>query len=140
MAQKKEIGIGIGAIVLIGAGLWALSKAKPAAVVPPAVAPPVSIYPPIIPLPPTEPLPAKITSSEIPAISLDVWRGLTGEQIKTLPVTKETGTVGVETYYKISTPVAIGDTGFKIWGMTETGSTVVSTKPPETYAAWEWMR
>ena len=81
----------------------------------------------------------KIATTEQPSIPLDVWQGLTGEEITKLPVTQQTARVGAETYYKTSQPVAIGNTSFKIWGMTESGAVVIATRDPATYDPWEWM-
>ena len=83
--------------------------------------------------------PTKIATTEQPSIPLDVWQGLTGEEIAKLPVTQQTAQVGSETYYKTSQPVAIGNTGFRIWGMTESGAVVIATRDPATYDPWEWM-
>ena len=93
---------------------------------------------------PTGAAPAPTGATKTPivesaSIPLDVWQGLTGEQIKTILVTQKKGAVGVDEYYKTSQPVAIGDTGFYIWGLTEYGTPVVSTKDPGSYDSWEWM-
>ena len=105
-------------LALGGFVVWQMSK-KPTVVMPTA--------------------PAKTTTTEQPSIPLDVWQGLTGEEIAKLPVTQQTAQVGSETYYKTSQPVAIGNTSFKIWGMTESGAVVIATRDPATYDPWEWM-
>ena len=46
--------------------------------------------------------------------------------------------IGMEVYNPTPQPIAIGDTGFKVWGTTNSGATVVSMNDPSTYAAWEW--
>ena len=81
----------------------------------------------------------KAPSTESPTIPLSVWQSLTGEQVSGLPITTRTGLVGSEIYYKTSTPVAVGNTGFKIWGMTESGSVVIALRDPSTYDAVHWM-
>ena len=91
---------------------------------------------PTLPVIPTEA--PKTTTTEGASLPLDVWQSLTQQQLQGLPVTQQTGRVGAETYHKTSAPVAIGDTGFKVWGMTESGAVVVATKDPSAYAAWEW--
>lgn len=126
--DNKRMGI----LVLAAAALWWLGTRYDGLPGPPAG-----------PLPPTVPPPTGETKppvSEMPIVPLDVWQSLTKEQLQGLPVTEQTGKVGVETYYKTSTPIAIGDTGFNIWGMSESGATIISKNPPETYPAWEWMR
>ena len=80
----------------------------------------------------------KTTTIEGASLPLDVWQLLTQKQLQGLPVTQQKGTVGVEDYYKTSQPVAIGDTGFEIWGTTESGAVVVSKNDPATYNPWEW--
>ena len=117
---------GLVMVGLIGLGLWALSRGK------------LPIEPPAIPQPTIPPV-VKPLITETPSISLDVWQGLAPQRLATLPVTQQTGQVGNETYYKTSQPVAIGDTGFKIWGTTESGATVVSQRDPATYDPREWM-
>ena len=112
-------------LALGGLVVWQMSKAKPVEATPS--------------VPQWSPGDLKPPTTESASIPLNVWQDLTGEQIAKLPVTTKTSTVGSETYYKTSTPVAIGDTGFKIWGMTESGSVVIATKDPATYDPWEWM-
>jgi hypothetical protein len=74
------------------------------------------------------------------AIPLEAWQEATPEQISRIPVlATEKGTVGYEEYHKTPEPIEIGDTGFKIWGVTETGATVISQRDPSTYEPWEWM-
>ena len=85
------------------------------------------------------PADTKTTIVENSGIPLNVWQGLTGEEIAKLPVTQQTGQVGTETYYKTTQPVAIGATGFSIWGTTESGAMVVSKKDPGEYEPWEWL-
>jgi len=80
----------------------------------------------------------KTTTIEGASLPLDVWQSLTQQQLQGLPVTQQKSQIGSETYYKTSEPVAIGDTGFKVWGMTESGAVVMATKDPASYAAWEW--
>ena len=80
----------------------------------------------------------KAPAQESPSISLSVWQGLTGEQISALPVTTQMGNVGAENYYKTSQPVLIGDTGFKIWGVTESGAIVISQNDPSFYDPIDW--
>ena len=110
-------------VLIAGVGLivWQMTKQKPLGGVP---------------VPTGE---TKTSTTEKANITLDVWQGLTSEQLAALPVTKQRGTVGGETYYKTSQPVAIGDTGFKIWGMTESGAVVISKNDPAIYDSWEWM-
>jgi len=80
----------------------------------------------------------KIVIAERASIPLDAWQSLTQEQLQGLPVTQQKDIVGAETYYKTSQPVAIGDTGFNIYGKTESGAVVIATRDPSTYEAWEW--
>ena len=111
-AEAKGLGLGVLAMAL-----WALTR-KPAAVEPPL---------------PKQPI------VEQPHISLPEWQELTPEQLAPLPVnTAKDIPIGSETYNPTPQPVAIGNTGFSIWGTTESGATVVSKNEPSTYAAWEW--
>ena len=112
--------------LVAGAGLlfWQMSKGK-------TPLPTPSMKPPT--------LPPKTPVIENPIMPLEVWQGLTGEEIAQMPVTREMGNVGYEDYYKTSAPYAIGDTDFSIWGMTESGSPVVAQNDPASYAAWEWL-
>jgi hypothetical protein len=113
----------LGVLAIGGFLIWQMTRSKPAQAAPR----------------PTTPSGAtKTATTEGASVPLSVWQGLTGEQLATLPVTMQIGTVGAETYYKTSQPVAIGDTGFKIWGMTENGAVVISQKDPATYPDWEW--
>ena len=112
-------------LALGGFAVWRASKAKPAGAAPS--------------VPQWSPGDLKPPATESPGLPLDVWQGLTGEEIAKLPVTQQKGQVGAETYYKTSEPVAIGDTGFKIWGMTESGAVVIATRDPATYDPREWM-
>jgi hypothetical protein len=74
------------------------------------------------------------------AIPLEAWQEATPEQISRIPVlATEKGTVGYEEYHKTPEPIAIGDTGFNVWGVTESGSAVISQNDPGTYADWEWL-
>ena len=126
-------GKALAAVAVIGLGLWAWKKGKLPAI-PPAPRE-MPVWELIEPPPPV----IKPPVTETPSIPLDVWQALTQQQLQALPVTHQVDIVGVEPYNKTAQPIAIGDTGFYIWGQTEFGSTVVSKKPPETYAAWEWM-
>ena len=119
--MKDRRGVLAIVVAIVGLGLWARKEGK------------LPIKPPIIPPVVKPPI------TETPSIPLDVWQGLTSQQLATLPVTQQKGAVGTELYNKTSRPIAIGDTGFSIWGTTESGATVVSMNPPETYDDWEWM-
>ena len=111
----------IAVLAVIGLVAWQMSKAKPAGATPQWS--PGDLKPP---------------TSEGASLPLNVWQRLTQEQLQGLPITRQTGQIGAEPYYKTSQPVAIGDTGFKIWGMTESGAVVVSKYDPATYDPWEW--
>ena len=101
---------------------------------------PVQVAPPEAPfVPQWSPGDLKPPATESPGLPLDVWQRATREQLQGLPVTQQKGQVGAETYYKTSEPIAIGDTGFKIWGKTESGAVVIATRDPATYDPWEWM-
>lgn len=128
----------LGFIILIVGGAWLLMSGKLEGVLGAVPSGAPGELPGELPLlnPTGE---SKTTISEMPTVPLDVWQSLTREQLQGLPVTEQIGQVGTEKYYKTSTPIAIGDTGFKIWGMTESGATIVSMNPPETYSAWDWM-
>lgn len=130
----RDQGMGIAIIILILGGAWLFMSGKLGKL---GITPPPAGLPPAgVPNPTGE---SKTAVSEMPTVPLDVWQSLTKEQLQGLPVTEQIGKAGVEKYYKTSTPIAIGDTGFKIWGMTESGATIVSKNPPETYSAYEWM-
>ena len=143
-------GKNLATIALVGLGLWALQGAKPAEATSEVELARLRAELEKASQAERAKLEAQITAlqleiaqqkapmTETPTIPLDVWQGLTREEVAKLPVTQEKGTVGVSDYYKTSKPVAIGDTGFKIWGMTESGSVVMSTKDPASYEAWEW--
>ena len=119
-------GLGIGVLAISGLALWAMTRKSTAAAKPPAVVLP--------PPPPKQPL------TEQPSISLETWQGVTPAQLATLPVnTGKEISIGGETYNPTPQPIAIGDTGFNVWGTTEYGATVVSKNDPSTYAAWEWL-
>jgi len=121
--NKSDTTIVIGIIALVGFALWQNSKKT-------APAPKIGDVG-LITL-------VKTPAPEQASISLDVWQGLTGEQLAKLPVTTQTGELGGENYYKTSQPVAIGNTGFKIWGMTESGVPIVALRDPSTYDISEW--
>ena len=108
----------IAILALGGLAVWQMSKAKPVGATPTGA--------------------TKIVIAEEASIPLDAWQALTQEKLQGLPVTKQTGIIGAETYYKTSQPVAIGDTGFNIYGTTESGAVVIATRDPSTYEAWEW--
>jgi hypothetical protein len=117
-------GRAVGMLVLGGLAIWALTR-KPE-----------------IPKPEVTKVPAKTAkqpATDGMAIPLEAWQEATPEQISRIPVTQETGTVGYEEYHKTPEPIEIGDTGFKIWGVTETGATVISKRDPSTYEPWEWL-
>ena len=108
-------------LLVMGLGLWFVLKRKPLTALP------------------TQPTgETKTPAIEASSLPLEAWRILTQQQLQGLPVTQQKGQVGVEPYYKTSEPIAIGDTGFKIWGMTERGSVVVSKRDPATYDPTEW--
>jgi len=70
------------------------------------------------------------------AASPDPWTAVPQE----IPLSPTLKTYGGGTYQPVvGAPVPIGDTGFFIWGATSQGVPIISTKPPETYEAWEWM-
>ena len=118
-------GLGIGVLAISGLALWAMTRKSPAVVEPPAVAK--------LP-PPKQPI------VEQPHISLPEWQELTPKQLVALPVdTQKDIPIGDTTYNPTSEPIAIGDTGFNVWGTTEYGATVVAKNDPSTYAAWEWL-
>ena len=120
----------LGVLALGGLIIWQMTKSKQA----------VASGPTILPAGATTTAGAiTTTASEGASIPLSVWQGLTGEQLAALPVTKETGTAGIKTYYKTSQPVAIGDTGFKIWGMTSYGSVVLAKNDPASYPVSDWL-
>ena len=125
----KAKGLDIGVLAIVGLALWALTR-KPAAAQPPAPKqPPAVVQPPAPKQPLTEP----------PPIPLETWQKVTSAQLANLPVnTTKRVLIGPETYNPTSKPIAISDTGFKIWGTTESGATVVSRNDPSTYPAWEW--
>ena len=129
MTVKKDNTMMIALVAGAGLLFWQMSKGKtlPA----PTMQPPPGVKP--------QTLPPKTPVVENPIMPLEVWQGLTGEEIAQMPVTREMGNVGYEDYYKTSAPYAIGDTGFSIWGMTESGSPVVAQNDPASYAAWEWL-
>jgi len=135
---------------VIGLGLWAWRKAKPTAAISEAElarllaewekasdAEKAKLQAQIAAV--EKQLALKSTITETPSIALDTWQAVTPEQVKTLPVTQETGMAGVTPYYKTSEPVAIGDTGSFIWGMTESGAIVVATNEPATFDLRDWM-
>ena len=139
MTVKKDNTMMIALVAGAGLLFWQMSKGKtplPA----PSMKPP-TLPPPTVPPPGVKPqtLPPKTPVIENPTMPLEVWQGLTGEEIAQMPVTREMGNVGYEDYYKTSAPYAIGDTDFSIWGMTESGSPVVAQNDPASYAAWEWL-
>ena len=120
----KTGGLSIGVLAISGLALWALTQKSAKAVQPPAVPPP----------PPKQPI------VEQPHMSLPEWQELTPKQLVALPVdTQKDIPIGDTTYNPTSEPIAIGDTGFNVWGTTEYGATVVSKNDPSTYAAWEWL-
>ena len=127
----KAKGLDIGVLAIGGLALWALTQKPAKAVQPPAGVPPTLLVP---PPPPKQPL------TEQPSISLETWQETTQAQLAALPVnTAKEIPIGYETYNPTPQPIAIGDTGFSIWGTTECGSTVVSKNDPSTYAVWEWL-
>ena len=111
-------------VLIAGIGLivWQMTKEKPVGA---------------MPIQPTGA--TKTTITEAASIPLDAWQSLTQEQLQGLPVTAQKGQVGDEIYYKTSQPVAIGDTGFKIWGVTESGAAIIAIKDPASYSSWEWF-
>ena len=118
--MTRKIGkLSIGVLAISSLALWALTQ-KPAK----------AVQPPLLPKQPIV---------EQPHISLPEWQELTPEPLATLPVnTAKDIPIGSETYNPTHQPIAIGNTGFSIWGTTESGATVVSKNEPSTYAAWEW--
>jgi len=46
--------------------------------------------------------------------------------------------VGTLTYAKFTQPLALGDTGFTQWGVTDLGVPVVSKNPPDSYDPGQW--
>jgi hypothetical protein len=140
--MKDERAVGI--LVLGGLAIWALTR-KPKAAPPPKpeAAPPEWVY-----TPPPKPKEVTTMSAENAkqpatdgvAIPLEAWQQATSEEISHIPVlATEKGTVGYEEYHKTSEPIEIGDTGFKIWGVTESGTAVISKRDPSTYEPWEWL-
>ena len=125
----KAKGLDIGVLAISGLALWALTR-KPAAAQPPAPKQPLAV---VQPPAPKQPL------TEPPSIPLETWQEATTKQLAKLPVnTAKEIQIGAETYNPTSKPIAISNTGFKIWGTTESGATVVSKNDPSTYPAWEW--
>jgi len=126
----KAKGLDIGVLAIGGLALWALTR-KPAIGQQPAAIQPLKavVQPPVPKQPLTEP----------PSIPLETWQKATSTQLANLPVnTTKRVLIGPETYNPTSKPIAISNTGFKIWGTTESGATVVSKNDPSTYPAWEW--
>ena len=125
--MEKNKGIIVAIIAALGYWWWSTTK-QAGAVPAPKPAPTLS------PLPP----PPKQTIVEQPHLSLPQWQAMTQEQLGALPVSSVSVPLGGGTYNPAIRPVAIGDTGFTVWGTTPEGSTVVSMNNPSTYAAWEW--
>lgn len=121
-----------GIIILALVGVWLIASGKLGEL----GIPPIGGLPLGVPQPTGQ---SKTTINETPSVPLDVWQSLTQEQLQGLPVTEQTGVVGFSKYYKTSEPIAIGDTGFKLWGLTESGAIVLSKNPPETYDRDEWI-
>jgi hypothetical protein len=119
-------GRAVGMLVLGGLAIWALTR-KPE-ITEKVIAKKVPVKT------------AKQPATDGMAIPLEAWQEATPEQISRIPVlATEKGTVGYEEYHKTPEPIEIGDTGFKIWGVTETGTTVISQRDPSTYEPWEWL-
>ena len=132
--MEKNKGIIVAIIAALGYWWWSTTK-QAGAVPAPKPAPTLPPLPP--PLPPLPP-PPKQTVIEQPHLSLPQWQAMTPKQLAALPVSSVSVPLGGGTYNPAIRPVAIGDTGFTVWGTTPEGSTVVSMNNPSTYAAWEW--
>jgi hypothetical protein len=136
--MKDKKGLGLGVVAIIGLGLWAWLKSKPAAAgTTPAAATPTATTPATTTPTPITTTP-KTTTTDKATMPLEVWQQISQAKVEALPVTKNTGIAGAETYYKTSQPIAIGNTGFNIYGVTESGAAVISQNDPSTYPAWEW--
>jgi hypothetical protein len=126
----------VGMLVLAALAVWALTRK-------PKVPEPEVTTVPEIPKPEVVKVPAKTAkqpATDGMTIPLEAWQEATPEQISHIPVlATEKDTVGYEEYNRTPEPIAIGDTGFNIWGVTETGAAVVSQRDPGTYESWEWL-
>jgi len=136
--ELKQNSKGLAALVIGGLILWNWAKKLPKGVTAPA--PPAPPVKPLVKPPALPPKPPKQPITEQPRVSLDTWQAATPRNLKTLRVVKTQNIpIGGTTYNPTPKHIAIGDTGFRVWGRTETGATVVSKNDPESYPAWEWM-
>jgi hypothetical protein len=136
MKDRKTVGM----LVLGGLAIWAFTR-KPEIPKPEVTKPPVPVQPAPVIQKPVVPEATRPPISEIPIISMDVYDSI--ESTEQIPIVDVAQTLPTgETYNPVAAPggaVAIEDTGFNIWGVTEDGAMVISMNDPSTYDAWEWF-